>query len=66
MRVYIHIGYPKTGSSAIQSHIFTNRAWFETQGVYIPRTGYASGMGHSKLINADLPNLVLPSQKNIP
>lgn len=66
MRVYIHIGYPKTGSSAIQSHIFANRAWFESKGVYIPRTGYASGMGHSKLINADLPNLVLPSQKDIP
>ncbi len=66
MQVYIHIGYPKTGSSAIQSHIFTNQGWFEERGVYIPRTGYTSGRGHARLINADLKRLALKSEMELP
>ncbi|GAB5451292.1 MAG: hypothetical protein Hals2KO_16200 [Halioglobus sp.] len=66
MQVYIHIGYPKTGSSAIQSHIFTNQGWFEKRGVYIPRTGYTSGRGHARLINADLKRLALKSEAELP
>ncbi|GAB5450762.1 MAG: hypothetical protein Hals2KO_10900 [Halioglobus sp.] len=53
MKVYIHIGWPKTGTSAIQSHIFVNRGWFESRGVLIPKTGYASGLGHAFLAGAD-------------
>ncbi len=53
MKLYIHIGWPKTGSSAIQSHIFINRGWFESRGILIPKTGYASGLGHAFLAGAD-------------
>lgn len=51
MRVYLHIGYPKTGSSAIQSHVHSNLDWFQRRGFYIPRAGYASGLGHCFLVN---------------
>ena len=52
MKIFIHIGWPKTGTSAIQSHIFVNRGWFESRGVFIPKTGYASGLGHAFLAGA--------------
>ncbi len=50
MQVFLHIGYPKTGSTAIQWHVFSNQGWFEKRGVYIPRTGYAAGLGHAFLV----------------
>ena len=55
MQVFIHIGYPKTGSSAIQSHIFTNQRWLENHGIYIPKSGYASGLGHCFLLTGGNP-----------
>ncbi|MEZ5569504.1 MAG: hypothetical protein R3E54_14365 [Halioglobus sp.] len=53
MQVILHIGFPKTGSSAIQSHIFTNQRWLGTQGVYVPKAGYASGLGHAFLLDQE-------------
>ncbi|MEZ5571588.1 MAG: hypothetical protein R3E64_06140 [Halioglobus sp.] len=53
MKVYLHIGFPKTGSTAVQSHIFTNQQWFLNHGYYIPQAGYASGFGHAFLLGAD-------------
>jgi hypothetical protein len=50
LHIYLHIGYPKTGSSAIQSHVFTNKKWFAERGIYIPRTGYAGALGHAFLL----------------
>lgn len=50
MHIYLHIGYPKTGSSAIQSHVYTNKRWFAERGVYIPSTGYAGALGHAFLL----------------
>ena len=46
MEISIHIGFPKTGTSAIQSHINSNQNWFAKRGVYIPKSGYSSGLGH--------------------
>ncbi|MDX1736391.1 MAG: hypothetical protein R3228_18580 [Halioglobus sp.] len=50
MIVYLHIGYPKTGSSAIQSHISCNRGWFRRRGLLIPSTGFTAGAGHAFLL----------------
>lgn len=50
MDVYIHIGYPKTGSTAIQSHVFTNHRWLMNKGLYIPKAGYGGGFGHVHMI----------------
>ena len=52
MDVFIHIGYPKTGSTAIQSHVFTNRRWFLDQNVYVPRSGWDSGFGHTHILGS--------------
>lgn len=46
MQILIHIGYPKTGSSAIQSHINCNKGWLAKRGVYVPTSGYCGGLGH--------------------
>lgn len=51
MKVYLHIGWPKTGTSALQSHINTNRQWLETRGVSVPLAGYASAHGHAFLFS---------------
>ncbi|MEZ5571589.1 MAG: hypothetical protein R3E64_06145 [Halioglobus sp.] len=53
MNIYLHIGFPKTGTSAIQSHIFVNQNWFHEQGIFIPQTGYDSGIGHAFLLSSD-------------
>lgn len=53
MEVILHIGYPKTGSSAIQSHIHTNRGWLQKNGIYIPESGYGRGLGHAFLFGLD-------------
>lgn len=65
MKVYIHIGYPKTGSTAIQWHVFANRDWFEKRGVYIPRTGYWSGLGHAYLAIAASTETALTSESSL-
>jgi hypothetical protein len=50
MEINIHIGYPKTGSTAIQSHVSANRGWLEKRGLYVPKAGFDSGFGHNRLL----------------
>jgi hypothetical protein len=52
MDLFIHIGFPKTGSTAIQSHVFSNRGWLINRGVYVPESGYGSGAGHQHILPA--------------
>ena len=58
MQVFLHIGYPKTGSSAIQSHISCNRGWLHRQGIYVATTGFTAGAGHSFLLGQFLGDAV--------
>ena len=53
MEIYLHLGFPKTGSTAIQAHISSNFGWFIANGVYIPTTGFVSGLGHVALIGPE-------------
>ena len=50
MRVYLHIGTDKTGSTSIQGHLLTNRAWMHSAGVYLPRAGMGVRSGHAGLL----------------
>ncbi|MCR9105707.1 MAG: hypothetical protein NXI15_10475 [Gammaproteobacteria bacterium] len=53
MNVFLHIGYPKTGSTAIQSHIFANQGWLAKRGLYVVQAGYSAGLGHCFLLAAE-------------
>ena len=46
MNLFVHIGFPKTGSSAIQAHLHLNRDWLLEQGMLFPETGHSPGYGH--------------------
>ena len=37
--IYLHIGYPKTGTTTIQSGLLDNRPLLEQYGYYYPRSG---------------------------
>lgn len=58
MNLYIHIGLPKTGTSAIQAHLFLNEQWFLDRGVLIPGTGHVHGFGHVTLFKGPSYELV--------
>lgn len=49
MKITIHIGVPKTGSTAIQAHLGLNRGWFERHGYAVPQVGWSEGYGHVHL-----------------
>jgi len=53
MKLLLHIGTDKTGSTAIQRHLYANRPWFLARGVYVPLTGLGKDNGHGNLL-ADL------------
>lgn len=36
LKIYIHIGPPKTGTSALQNWFLSNRAWLLGKGIYYP------------------------------
>lgn len=50
MKVHLHIGTDKTGSTAIQKHLYVNREWFQRRGVYVPGTGLGKDNGHGDLL----------------
>ncbi len=50
MRVILHIGTDKTGSTSIQNTVFLNREWLLARSVYVPETGLGEGNGHAGLL----------------
>ncbi len=50
MKLLLHIGTDKTGSTAIQKHLYVNRQWLLQRGVYVPETGLGKDNGHSHLL----------------
>lgn len=50
METILHIGTDKTGSTAIQRALWTNREWFLQQSIYIPQTGLGVDNGHAALL----------------
>ena len=51
MKLILHIGTDKTGTTAIQMHVHANREWLLERGVYVPLTGLGKDNGHSKLLS---------------
>jgi hypothetical protein len=49
MQIFLHIGFPKTGSSAIQAHLMMNRGWLRDRGFLFAESGHSSGYGHVHL-----------------
>ncbi|MBP6682810.1 MAG: hypothetical protein KA159_05810 [Halioglobus sp.] len=50
MRVILHIGTDKTGSTSIQNTVFLNREWLLAHSIYVPETGLGEGNGHAGLL----------------
>ena len=50
MKLILHIGTDKTGTTAIQMHVHANREWLLDRGVYVPLTGLGRDNGHAKLL----------------
>ena len=51
MKVFLHIGTDKTGSTAIQQHLYVDRQWLLARGAYVPLTGLGKDNGHQMLLN---------------
>ena len=56
MRLVLHIGTDKTGSTAIQQHLYLNRDWLHRHGVHVPATGLGAVNGHAALFEVDDPH----------
>ena len=39
LKVVIHVGPPKTGTSALQNWLLQNRLWLQQNGIYYPEHG---------------------------
>lgn len=48
MRLYLHVGYPKTGSSAIQKFLYLNRGKLLESNILYPETG-VDKLAHNQL-----------------
>ena len=48
--VILHIGSDKAGSTAIQSHVYLNRYWFRSRGIYVPEQCLGMYNGHASLM----------------
>lgn len=54
-KLFLHVGYHKTGTSALQYFFWNNRATLKRFGFYYPKTGL-EGYSHGKLANIIKPN----------
>jgi hypothetical protein len=52
MRVYLHIGTDKTGSTSLQRSLYRNRDWLLRKSFYVPTTGLGRNNGHSELLSS--------------
>jgi len=52
VKLLLHIGTDKTGSTAIQRALWENRDWFLARRVYIPQTGLGVDNGHATLLQS--------------
>jgi hypothetical protein len=52
VKILLHIGTDKTGSTAIQRALWENRDWLLERGVYVPETGLGVDNGHAQLLQA--------------
>ena len=50
MKLILHIGTDKTGSTAVQKHLYVNRQWLQDRGVLVPKTGLGKDNGHGNLL----------------
>jgi len=48
MKIYIHIGFGKTGTTSIQDSLYRNNELLSSQGFLYPKTGLR-GTGHHNL-----------------
>jgi hypothetical protein len=51
MKIILHIGTDKTGSTAIQKHLYVNRQWLLARGVYVPLTCLGKDNSHGGLLS---------------
>lgn len=62
--LYLHIGTPKTGTSAIQNFCVKNRDTLEKQGLYYPDFGFRFTSSHANRNGAFYINNIFDDQKN--
>ena len=55
MRILLHIGTDKAGSTAIQQHLYLNREWLADRQVYLPSEGLGENNGHAALFESENP-----------
>ena len=53
MRILLHIGTDKAGSTAIQQHLYQNRHWLLDRQVYVPLEGLGENNGHAQLFESE-------------
>ena len=52
MKLVLHIGFAKTGTTAVQKHVYDNRQWLLERRIYVPQTGLGRDNGHARLLGA--------------
>jgi hypothetical protein len=65
MKLFIHIGFQKTGSSAIQVHLGLNDGVLRQRGILVPRAGWSAGNGHNGFISLDTDELLAGVSREI-
>ena len=63
MKLYLHVGYPKTGTTAIQHFLYNNRECLKEAGYLYPDIGICDKAHHSLAIS--ILEIDLPTTKHI-